>query len=705
MDVSPSVSAKQKSSPARAARCAAIAFICSAVSAIVPASDAAAADVLPTKAPPAQPASAYDWTGFYFGGNAGYAWGNSNWSTPGAAGAMAIAQPWDTFDEAGSWFLGLQGGYNYMLPNRWVVGVEADVKAPSFQNLAGLSIGGVTTFNSPFGNETYSETVLNSGTLRGRIGYAPGDWLFYVTGGFAWTYDQLTLTNNVTGATDMPFLWRLGWAAGAGIEVPVAPHWTARLEYLYTDYGNSSVLFADNGQRVSSDFSLNQVRAGLNYQFGNDPVATIANAPDVQGTDNLNFHGQVTGTWQGYPPIRAPYTGPQSLIGSGQGRETVDATLAVGVRLWQGAEAWIDPEIDQGFGLGDTHGVAGFTSGESYKLGFTYPYARFNRYFVRQTIDLGGDSQKVDADFNQFAGSQTANRIVLTVGKFFLTDIFDTNKYANNSKADFLNWSVINNGVFDFGSDAWSDTYGAAAEWYQGNWTLRGAVADMSQTPADVGLDSALGYGLDPTFRQFELVGEIENRYTLWGEPGKIKLTGFLIRGDMGNYLEGIALAQATGMDVSDAVAAVRTYQSRPGLMLNVEQQVNDNVGLFARAGWADGQVEAWDNTDIDQTVEAGLSFSGKLWNRPDDTIGVAGVVNGISAAHIAFFNAGGLGIVIGDGQLPHPGPEEIFETYYSYSLSASTKLSFDYQFINNPAYNTDRGPVNVFAGRVHWQF
>jgi high affinity Mn2+ porin len=667
--------------------------------------DAAAAADLPVKAPPQSAAAAYDWTGFYLGGNAGYAWGNSNWSTPGAAGAMAIAQPVDTFDEAGSWFLGLQGGYNYMLPNRWVIGVEADATMPAFQNLAGLSIGGVTTFNSPFGLETYSETVLNSGTVRGRIGYAPGNWLIYATGGFAWTYDQLTLTNNVTGATDMPFLWRLGWAAGAGVEVPVVPHWTARLEYLYTDYGNSSVLFANNGQRVSSDFSLNQVRAGLNYQLGNDPVATIANAPDVQGTDNLNFHGQVTGVWQGYPPFRSPYQGVQSLPGSGQGRETLDATLAIGVRLWQGAEAWVDPEIDQGHGLADTHGVAGFTSGEAYKLGFSYPYGRVNRYFVRQTIDLGGDSAKVDADFNQFAGSQTADRLVLTVGKFFPMDIFDTNKYANNPKVDFLNWSVINNGAFDFASDAWSTTYGATAEWYKRNWTLRGGVFDMSQTPADVGLDSALGYGLDPTFRQFELMGEIENRYTLWGEPGKIKVTGFLIRGDMGNYEEGIALAAATGLDVSDAVAAVRTYQSRPGLLLNIEQQVNENVGFFARAGWADGNVEAWDNTDIDQTVQAGLSFSGKLWNRPDDTIGVAGVVNGISAAHIAFFNAGGLGIVIGDGQLPHPGPEEIFETYYSYALSSSTKLSFDYQFVNNPAYNTDRGPVNVFAGRVHWAF
>src|SRR6516164_7119393 len=148
--------------------------------------------------------------------------------------------------------------------------------------------------------------------------------------------------------------------------------------------------------------------------------------------------------------------------------------------------------------------------------------------------------------------------------------------------------------------------------------------------------------------------------------------------------------------------AAIRAGRE---VSVNLEQQVTETVGLFARAGWADGNVEPWDNTDIDRTIEAGVSLNGKPWNRPDDTIGVAGVVNGISGAHAAYFNAGGLGIVIGDGQLPHPGLEQIIETYYSYALSPSTKVSLDYQFVANPAYNTDRGPVNVFAGRFHWQF
>jgi high affinity Mn2+ porin len=664
------------------------------------ASSAAADDIMVTKAPP--PSSIptdFNWTGFYAGGHLGYAWGSSNWTGPGVSGSLDLAQPIDTFNEAGSFFAGLQAGYDYMLPNHVVIGAEIDASFPAFQNLSGISIGGTSTFTSPtLGAASYSETVLSSGTMRGRIGYAPGSWLIYATGGFAWSYDQLTLTQLASGTTDMPFLWRLGWAAGAGVEVPILPHWTARLEYLFTDYGTSSVLFANAGQRFNSDFSLQELRAGLNYQFGNDPLAAVAAAP---ATDRVNFHGQTTFVWQGYPAFRSPYAGPNSLPGSGEGRETFDATLYAGARLWQGAELWIDPEIDQGFGLANTHGAAGFTNAEAYKLGDAYPYARVQRYFVRETVDLGGETGKVDADINQFAGSQTANRLVLTVGKFAIVDIFDTNKYANNAKSDFLNWSIVNAGTFDYASDAWGYTYGAAAEWYQGRFTLRGGIFDLSATPA--GGISPASYGLDPTFDQFQLVGEIEERHELWGQPGKLKITGFLSRGDAGEYAAAIALAQAAGQPAN--IDAVRTYTSRPGVSLNLEQQVSENWGVFARAGWADGNVEPWDFTDIDRTVSAGASINGKQWGRPDDTIGIAGVINGISAEHVAFLNAGGLGILVGDGMLPHPGPEQIIETYYSYALSSSTKVTFDYQLIVNPGYNADRGPVNVFAGRFHTAF
>src|SRR5208282_2345381 len=534
---------------------------------------AAADDVMVTKAPP--PSSIptdFNWTGFYAGGHLGYAWGSSNWTAPGVSGALDLSQPIDTFAETGSFFEGLQAGYNYMLPNRVVVGAEIDASFPAFQNLAGISIGGISNFTSPtLGPVSYSETVLASGTVRGRIGYAPANWLFYATGGFAWSYDQLTLTQLASGATDMPFLWRLGWAAGAGVEVPILPHWTARLEYLFTDYGTSSVLFANAGQRFNSDFSLQELRASLNYQFGNDPLAAVATVPATPETDRVNFHGQTTFVEQAYPAIRSPYAGTNSLPGGGQGRDTLDVTLYAGVRLWQGAELWLNPEIDQGFGLMDTHGAAGFPSAESYKLGDAYPYARVQRYFVRQTIDLGGETQKVDADINQFAGSQTANRLVLTVGKFAVVDIFDTNKYANNPKSDFLNWSVVNAGSFDYAGDAWGYTYGAAAEWYQGRFTLRGGVFDLSATPA--GGISPSGADLDPTFDQFQLVGEIEERHELWGQPGKLKITGFLSRGRAGNFQDAIDLALATGQPAD--INAVRAYTSRPGVSLNLEQQVS----------------------------------------------------------------------------------------------------------------------------------
>jgi high affinity Mn2+ porin len=658
---------------------------------------------LPAKAPAPQ---LYDWTGFYAGVHLGYAWGRSDWTEQpdGLSGSLNMFQRYDAFANTGSWFAGLQAGYDYMLPNRVVVGAVADLSAPSWRSLNNISIGGISTFVSPMlGQESYSETVLDMGTIRGRIGYAPGNWLVYATGGFAWAYDRLTVTQlDNSGTTDMPFLWRFGWAAGAGAEVPLVQNWTAGLEYLYTRYGNSAVGFANAGQTFQSNLALQEVRLTLNYRPGSDlKPGNDAASWFAPAQDRFNVHGQTTFAWQSYPAIRSPYEGPNSLPARGQGRETLDATLFAGIRLWEGAEVWLNPEIDQGHGLAETHGAAGFTSGEAFKQGFSYPYARMQRAFLRQTINLGGETGKADADINQFANTFTSNRLVLTVGKLAITDIFDTNRYANNPKSDFLNWSLINAGTFDYASDAWGFTYGGAAEWYQDIWTLRAGVFDLSATPA--GGNSPEGAFLDSTFSNFELVGEIEERHQLWGQPGKLKITGYLERGRMGAYQNAIDLAQLIGQPAD--INAVRTYTSRPGVSINLEQQVSETLGVFARAGWADGTREPWDFTDIDRTVSAGASLNGKGWGRPDDTIGIAGVINNISGVHAAFFNAGGLGILIGDGQLPNPGLEEIFETYYSYAVTQATKISFDYQFISNPAYNTQRGPVNAFAVRLHTQF
>jgi high affinity Mn2+ porin len=673
---------------------------------------------LPSSLPVKAPADAriYDWTGFYVGGHVGLALGNSNWTanatTPGApqvAGSLSMYESPNVFYESGSWLMGIQGGYNYMLHNRVVLGVEADATFPTFQDLSGLSTGGITNFNSPtLGAVSYSEVMLSSGTLRARIGYAPGNWLFYATGGLAWTYDSQDLMQLGPGVDESRLLWRFGWAAGGGVEVPIAPSWTVRGEFLWMGLPTQTVNYPLSGQRISSDLALEQFRLGLNYRF-DDPTRPAAFAPSrfVPVMDIVAVHGQATFTDQGYPSFRSPYEGPNSLSGGGQNRETFDLTLSVGVKLWQGAEFWANPEIDQGFGFDNTHGVAGFPSGESYKLGSAYPYARLQRAFLRQTINLGGDvenvgtTEKVDDDFYQFAGTRSTDRLVLTVGRFGIADIFDTNKYANNPKVDFLNWSMINAGTFDYAGDGWGYSYGAAAEWYTGRWTLRAGIFDLSNTPA--GGDSPTGYALDPTFQQFELVGEVEERHELWGQPGKIKITGYLERGSMGDYSDAVALAQATGQPAD--INAVRSYTSRPGVSMNVEQQVNDIFGLFFRAGWADGHKEPWDFTDVDRTVQGGVSINGKSWGRPDDTIGIGGIVNGISNDHIAFLNAGGLGILIGDGQLTNYGTERILEAYYSYAMTPSTRFTLDYQLVGNPGYNADRGPANIFAARAHWQF
>jgi high affinity Mn2+ porin len=659
-----------------------------------------------TKAPQAQAANSYDWNGWYVGAHVGVTTGSSNWSaTPGLNGSFDLPYHFDFMAGTGSYVAGLQGGYNQVFKSHVMLGFEADFSFPNSDVLIPFSVRGSQTITSSFtGQVTYGEAVAYYGSARARVGYAFDHFLLYGTGGLAFTFDQVTRTQiagfpvggfATPGTVDLVQLWRFGWAAGAGVEIPVTGNWSAKAEYLWTGFGRQSVVFAFGAQAFESDLAMQSLRVGLNYRIGDTAQGSdfVTKGPSALETDRFAFHGQGTFLGQYDPPFRAPYSGPNSLTPN-TARETTDATLYAGVRLWKGAEAWINPEIDQGFGLTGTLGVAGFTSGEAYKVGADYPYARLHRAFVRQTIDLGGDVQKVDAGLNQFSGSQTSDRLVLTVGKFGVVDIFDTNRYAHDPRSDFMNWSLADTGTFDYAADAWAYTVGAAAEWYQGPWTLRAGLFDLSIAPNQT--------ALDPTFGQFQWVGEIERRYVIWDQPGKVAVTGFLTRGRMGTFEDAILLAALTGNPAN--IAAVRQYQSRGGIGMNLEQQLMPNVGFFARAGFANGNIEPYEFTDIDRTIAAGLSISGKKWGRDDDTFGIAGVVNGITKVHQAFLNAGGLGILVGDGQLPNPGTEKILETYYSFPVLWS-KFTLDYQLVVNPAYNRDRGPVSVFGFRVHTQY
>ena len=403
-------------------------------------------------------------------------------------------------------------------------------------------------------------------------------------------------------------------------------------------------------------------------------------------------HLQATDILQYYPAFHSAFQGPNSFRPQATSGNTVDATLYVGVKLWAGGEIWGNLEMYQGYAPNNTLGAAGYVNGDGAKVGRAHPYTRIARLFLRQTFDLGGEADDQEADLNVLGAHRTKDRVVITVGKLNATDVFDTNKNAHDPRTDFLNWSLITAGNFDYAADAWGYTYGAAAEWYRGDWAWRAGVFDLSIVPNNAVLTS--------DFSQFQLIGEAERRFTLGGRPGAVRLAGFVTRGGMGRYDDATALALATGKPAD--IALVRRYRSRPGAYLNVEQEVADGVGLFGRLGWADGTYESYEYTDIDRTAQAGVAVSGERWGRKGDTVAAALVVNGLSSAGDRYLNAGGLGILIGDGRLPHPGAERILETYYSLGVARGMTLSLDNQLIQNPAYNRDRGPVDVVSLRLH---
>jgi high affinity Mn2+ porin len=352
------------------------------------------------------------------------------------------------------------------------------------------------------------------------------------------------------------------------------------------------------------------------------------------------IHGQATNVWLLQPAFRSPYRGPQSLSPATNGRETVDATIYAGIRPWPGAEIWINPEVDQGFGLSNTFGVAGYVSGEAYKVGKAEPYIVVQRGFLRQTIDLGGATEKLEPDLNQLGGTQTANRLVFTIGKYSVVDVFDTNKYAHDPRNDFFNWSIIDQGAFDYAANSWGYTYGGSAEWYQNWWTARAGVFDLSQAPNTAALSHGFGQG--------QFVAELEERHILWDQPGKLKFLYWLTRGSLGTYIDANVLGAATGQTPS--TGAVRRFRTKDGVGLKLEQQLATDFGVFARASLSQGTVEEVDFTDINQSVSGGLSLTGSRWGRPNDTVGLAGAINRISHQAKLYFAAGGLGGIIGDG-------------------------------------------------------
>lgn len=425
--------------------------------------------------------------------------------------------------------------------------------------------------------------------------------------------------------------------------------------------------------------------------------------------ETWNFHVQNTDTVQGYPAFSAKYSGRQSLPRGGETRETVSLDLMGGLHLWPGAEAHVDALMWQGFGLANTTGVDGFPSGEAYRIGTQDPNATIARLFVRQTIGLGGDQEDVADDAFNLASKRDISRLTFTLGRFAAADIFDTNTYANSPRTQFMNWSLVNNVGWDYPADTIGYDTGFTVELNQPDWTLRYGVFEVPDIQNGMTYEDAfLTWPYDPATEghagagAFAMALEFERRYQIESHPGAIRFLAYVNRANMASYSKATAILQANGPGAD--LGAAHAYRNKYGFGLNWEQEIAKNTGLFSRLGWNDGQEQSWMFNDVDYTASLGISINGDAWHRPGDTYGLAGVLNGISKSEQHFFQAGGLGILAGDGNLDY-GWEKIIETYYNFQVLENAHVTLDYQFISDPAFNKDRGPVSVFAVRVHWEF
>jgi hypothetical protein len=404
---------------------------------------------------------------------------------------------------------------------------------------------------------------------------------------------------------------------------------------------------------------------------------------------------QATYIYQSKPAFDAPYSGPKSLSAEHERSYTFSATAYLGARLWEGGELYFNPEAIQGIPLSEVTGLGGFTNGEIQKVaGPTLKLYRA-RLFLRQTIGLGGSSEAVASDDNQLAGSVDRNRLVFTAGNLSVIDIFGLNEYAGDPRTQFLNWSFMTFGAFDYAADLRGYTWGAAGEYYRGAWALRAGRFMQPKTSNGMELNTDLrsSYG-DQV--------EIEHRHEVRGRPGRLK--GLIYRNvaEMASFEDAIAYGQAHG--VTPDISAVRKRQAKVGWGASLEQAVGTSAGIFARFSEHDGRTETYAFTEIDRSLSAGGVLRGGAWKRGEDTVGVAFARNGISNSHQSYLAAGGTTFFLGDGNLRY-APESIFEAFYSLRALKGVNVSLDWQYIRNPAYNADRGPVQVSSVRLHAEF
>jgi high affinity Mn2+ porin len=423
--------------------------------------------------------------------------------------------------------------------------------------------------------------------------------------------------------------------------------------------------------------------------------ASFANPSDstrnfLTDTSRATFHLQLTTITQYHPAFYAAYSGKNSLDPNAEDATSVTSTIFSGVRLWHGGSIYFDPELAGGNGISSVTGIAGFVNGETPRIGDPAPTITIARGYLQQTIALSnaGNEHLPDGQ-NQLAMDVPRDRFTITLGKYALSDLFDNNSYSHDPRGQFMNWALMENGAWDYPANTHGYTYALTLEAKMGDWSAR---ATTAAEPTE-----ANGPTLEYRDGSHGETVELEHRHDWCGDSGVVRLLLYNNTVDMGNYDEALSNPKYD----TNVVNTRQLGRNKYGFGLSVEQALANNIGAFMRVGWNDGRNETWAFTEIDRTATLGVSLNGALWRRNNDVAGIAGVVNGLSQDHERYLAAGGYGFIIGDGALDYE-PEMIVEAYYLIALTDAFALTADYQFVANPAYNADRGPVNVIGVRAH---
>lgn len=410
----------------------------------------------------------------------------------------------------------------------------------------------------------------------------------------------------------------------------------------------------------------------------------------------FNLHFQTTYIYQYKPSFRSTYEGPHSLSADNEKQNSVTATLYIGAKLWKGAELYVNPELAGGSGLSGAEGMAGSSNGETFRAGDPSPTLYLARLFLKQTFALGKKTEWEDDNPNQIGEKLPVNRLSFYFGKMSIGDLFDNNEYSNSPRTQFMNWSLMNNGAWDYAANVRGYTYSFTTELVLGKMSYKLSAATL---PTEAN-GSELNTNFSDSFA-IAINAEVDKSYSFGSRNGTIRVLAFYNSANMGNYAQAVS-----GTGTPDVTTTRKFGRTKKGFGINFDQEVNNTLGLFGRFGWNDGKNETWVFAEIDRSVSLGASLKGSGWKRDDDNAGIAIVVNGLSKEHRNYLAKGGSGFMLGDGSLNYAG-EIVSELYYSCKPSAKIPLWFtcNYQFAANPGYNKDRSPVHIFSFRMHCEF